>query len=154
MEPETGRAARWAPLAGAALLLLAGVVVAVVLRGSDQGVAVAPSACIEAWNEDRTATSLGRHQYSDHRYSRAQITRLDAEGLPADAGDCGVVFPARLLDPEPIAAAMVLRRGKWMPLAQVPGVTLDELADLQADAIDEANAVMTDDGTLQPDEGL
>lgn len=154
MEEETNRAGKWATLAGAALLLIAGVVVAVVLRGSDDGAAAAPAACVEAWNENPAATALGRHQHSDHGYARAQVTRLDSDGLPADAGDCGVVFPARLLDSEPIAAALILRRGRWVPLAQMPGVTLEELADLQAGALEAANAAMSADGSLQSDEEL
>src|SRR5688572_11051524 len=126
----------WAAVAGAVLLLVAGIVVAVVLRDSSEDASAAPAECVEAWNGDRRAVGLGRHQYSDHGYNRVEITRLDPESLVTGEGDCTVIFPARLLDPESIAAALVQSDGRWVPVAELEGVTLPELGELQADALD------------------
>ena len=151
MEAEAQRAGRpWAAVAGAVLLLVAGIVVAVVLRDSEDASA-APAECVEAWNGDRQAVGLGRHQYDDHGYNRVQITRLDPESLVTGEGDCTVIFPARLLDPEPIAAAMVQRDGRWIPVAELDGVTLPELGELQSGALDAANGSLLRDGQVEPD---
>jgi hypothetical protein len=153
MEGEAQRRGRpWAAIGGAVLLLIAGIVVAVVLRETDEASA-APAECVEAWNDDRAALGLGRHQYSDHGYNRVEITRLDTESLATgeSAGDCTVIFPARLLDPEPIAAAMVQRNGRWIPVAQVSGVTLSELGELQSGALDVANGTLLREGRVEAD---
>ena len=147
---EESRGRPWAAVAGALLLLIAGVLVAVSLRDSEEASA-APAECVEAWNGNRAAVSLGRHQYSDHGYNRVEITRLDPESLMTGEGDCTVVFPARLLDPEPIAAAMVLREGRWIPVAQLRGVTLPELGELQASALEATNGVLVEEGLIEPD---
>ena len=153
MEAGAQREGRpWAAVAGAALLLLAGIVVAVVLRDSDEASA-APAECVDAWNESPAALSLGQHQYDDHGYNRVEITRLDPESLVTgdEESDCAVIFPARLLDPEPIAAALVLRDSRWVPVAQLPGVELPELGDLQAEALDATNGALLRDGRLEAD---
>ena len=153
MEAGTQREGKpWAAVAGAVLLLVAGVVVAVVLRDSEEATA-APSECVGAWNESGAAVSLGRHQYDEHGYNRVQITRLDPESLVtgADESDCAVIFPARLLDPEPIAAALTLPGERWIPVAQLPGVELTELGDLQASALQATNGALLRDGLLEAD---
>jgi hypothetical protein len=153
MEDGAKREGRpWAAVAGAVLLLIAGIVVAVVLRNSEE-TSAAPAECVSAWNESRAAGSLGRHQYDDHGYNRVQITRLDPESLVTGNGesDCAVVFPARLLDPEPIAAALVLARERWVPVAQLPGVELTELGDLQAAALDATNGALLKEGEIEAD---
>ena len=153
MEDGAKREGRpWAAVAGATLLLIAGIVVAVVLRDSEK-TSAAPAECVSAWNESRAAVSLGRHQYDEHGYNRVQITRLDPESLVTSNGesDCAVVFPARLLDPEPIAAALVLPRERWVPVAQLPGVELTELGDLQAAALDATNGALLKEGEIEAD---
>ena len=137
-------------MAGAVLLLAAGILVAVVLRDSEEASA-APAECIEAWNGDRAAVSLGRHQYDDHGYNRVEIARLDLDSLATGEGQCAVIFPARLLDPEPIAAAMVLQGDRWVPVAGLRGVTLTELGELQAAALDAANGTLAREGLVEPD---
>ena len=153
MEAGTKREGRpWAAVAGAALLLIAGIVVAVVLRDSEE-TSAAPAECVDAWNESRAAVSLGRHQYDDHGYNRVQITRLDPDSLVTGNGerDCAVIFPARLLDPEPIAAALVLPGERWIPVAQQPGVELSELGELQAAALDATNGALLREGEIEAD---
>ena len=151
MNAEEQRGGRpWAAVAGAVLVLVAGVVVAVALRDSEEA-SGAPAECVEAWNEDRAAVALGRHQYSDHGYNRVEITRLDPAALTTGEGDCTVIFPARLLDPEPIAAAMIQRDGRWVPLADLRGVTLPDLGKLQAGALDAANGSLVRKGLIEAD---
>lgn len=152
MEAGEERGGRpWAAVAGAVLLLIAGILVAVVLRDSEE-TSSAPEECVEAWNEDRLAVSLGRHQYSDHGYNRVEITRLDPVSLATGEGDCTVIFPARLLDPEPIAAALVLRNDRWIPVAELRGVTLPDLGELQAEALDATNGTLVREGVIEADE--
>src|SRR5690349_19432416 len=143
----------WAAVAGAALLLIAGVVVALTLSDSGDTGSAAPEECVSAWNDDSVAVSLGQHQYNDHGYNRVEISRLDPASLVtgADERDCTVIFPAQLLDPEPIAAAMVLQRGTWRPVSSVPGVTLPELGELQAEALDNANGSLRKSGVVEAD---
>ena len=155
MEAGAQREGRpWAAVVGAALLLIAGIVVAVVLRDSEEA-AAAPAECVDAWNESPAAVSLGQHQYEDHGYNRVEITRIDPESLATgeDESDCVVIFPARLLDPEPIAAALVLQDTRWKPVAQLRGVTLPELGDLQAEALDATNGALLRDGLIEADLG-
>ena len=142
----------WAAVAGAVLLLIAGIVVAVVLRDSEEA-AAAPAECVDAWNESGAVVSLGRHQYDGHGYNRVQITRLDPGSLVTGNGesDCAVIFPARLLDPEPIAAGLVLPGERWMPVAQLPGVELTELGELQAAALDATNGALLKEGEIEAD---
>ena len=148
---EESRGRPWAAVAGAFLLLAAGILVAVVLRDSSEEASTAPAECIEAWNGDRAAVSLGRHQYDDHGYNRVEITRLDLDSLATGEGQCAVIFPARLLDPEPIAAAMVLKGDRWVPVAGLRGVTLTELGELQAAALDAANGTLAREGHVEVD---
>ena len=153
MEAGAQREGRpWAAIAGAALLLVAGIVVAIVLRDSEDASA-APSECVDAWNDDRSAVALGQHQYNDHGYNRVEITRLDPESLATgdDESECTVIFPARLLDPEPIAAALVLQNERWVPVAQLAGVRLPDLGDLQAEALDANNGALLRDGLIEAD---
>jgi len=63
-----------------------------------------------------------------------------------------VIFPARLLDPEPIAAALVLRNDRWIPVAELRGVTLPDLGELQAEALDATNGTLVREGVIEADE--
>ena len=153
MDAGTQREGRpWAAVVGAALLLIAGLVVAVALRDSEE-TSAAPGECVEAWNGSPAAVSLGQHQYTDHGYNRVEITRIDPESLATgtDESDCVVIFPARLLDPEPIAAALVFQRERWKPVAQLRRVTLPELGDLQAEALETTNGALLREGRIEAD---
>jgi hypothetical protein len=151
----SGERADWRlPIAAAALLLLGGVTGAVVLLGggSGSGPVKPPPGCVEAWNTDREARTIGKHNLYAHGYRLAEVQLLDAAGEPADADDggrCTVVFPARTLDPEPQAAAYAEEARGWVSLSNsgVPAVTLGEL---QSEAISDANVDLDRGGTLRP----
>jgi hypothetical protein len=152
---SSGARARLLFAAGAAAILAA--VVAVVAIGSSgssddaEEVAAAPPECVRDWNQDPQALNAGRHNSVSHAYLEVQVTRLAANGSePAapEAGLCAVVFARTSLDPEPVAAAMVLRRGEWVPLSSQEGVTPERLTELQAAAFDLANADLETDGSI------
>jgi hypothetical protein len=136
----------------AGLLLLAAVVGVVLFsKGSpaDLG-APPPGRCLSLWNADPKAIRYGAHNFVSHGYTGAEILFIDAEGNAARRGSCAVVFPAASLDPEPVAAVKVHRGGAWVPLSKVDGVSTARLAKLQADAISRNNAVLHEDGSLEP----
>jgi hypothetical protein len=148
------RADRRLPIAAAALLLLAGVTVAVVLLGggSGGGPVEPPPGCVQAWNTDREARAIGKHNLYAHGYRLAEVQLLDAAGEPADADDggrCTVVFPARTLDPEPQAAAYSRGTRGWVSLSDA-GVSAITLGELQSEAISDANVDLDRSGTLRP----
>ena len=66
------------------------------------------------------------------------------------AGDpgasCAVVFAATALDPEPVSAAQIEKRGAWIPLSQL--VEFDRLAALQSEAQSAYNAQIGPDGRI------
>jgi hypothetical protein len=157
--PSAGSRARLLFAGGAAAILV--TVVAVVAIGSSGSsedgvdVAAAPPECVRDWNEDPEALNAGRHNSVSHAYLEVQVTRLAADGsepAPPAEGLCAVVFARTSLDPEPVAAAMILRRGEWVPLSTQEGVTPRTLTELQAAAFDLANAGLEGDGSLTPAE--
>lgn len=105
---------------------------------------------MELWNADREATRFGVHNFVSHRYTGAEVLRIDGDGNGAVRGSCAVVFPAVSLDPEPVAAAQVFRGGAWTPLSKVAGMSTADLAKLQAEAIRAVNVVLHEDGSLTP----
>jgi hypothetical protein len=139
--------------AAAAVLAAAIVVVAIGSSGSteESEVAEAPEECVRAWNDDPAALGYGRHNSVSHAYLEVQATRLAADGTePPDPEDglCAMVFARTSLDPEPVAAAMVLRGREWVPLSSQEGVEADRLAELQSDALGLANADLEADGSI------
>ena len=137
---------------GAGLLLLACVVGVIFLMGdssADLG-KPPPERCVSLWNADQRATRYGRHNFNSHRYASAQVLFLDREGKPARRGACAVVFPAASLDPEPVAAAQTYFDGDWIALSRLPAITDARLAKLQAGAVSHNNAVLREDGLLEP----
>jgi hypothetical protein len=141
--------------AGSALAVLAAVVVAIVVAGSGSGedtsVAPPPLSCLEGWNGDAEARSLGVHQSTAHGYARLHVLRLSEDGTPADdpsEGLCAVVFARTQLDPERGAAAQILVGERWVPLSERPGVEPERLAELQSEAMELANAQLRPDGTI------
>jgi hypothetical protein len=139
--------------AGAGVVLVAVVVIAAVSSGEDgpERVALDP-ACVEAWNDDDAALAYGRHNFNFHDYEAALVTHLDAaaEEVRADDGAalCAVIFPSRVLDPEPFAAGEVFRDGAWVPISDVPGVELTRVAELQVRAAESPNADIDRQGRL------
>jgi hypothetical protein len=59
-----------------------------------------------------------------------------------------VVFPSRVLDPEPFAAGEVFRDGAWVPISDLPGVELTRVAELQVAAAESPNAAIDRWGRL------
>jgi hypothetical protein len=137
-------------------ILAAGLIAAVAIAilssaGGEDGPSPADEACIEAWNEDRSQVAFGQHQFNGHGYSRVEILRVSKGGgelAEGEEGLCAVVFAAEALDPEPGAAAQVLRNGRWVALASLPEATPDRLAELQSAAVGGANASLEGQGTL------
>jgi hypothetical protein len=153
MEVQENTRARALIAIGALLglgLLVAGILV---LGGSDDGSAeAAPSECVELWNSDERAISTGAHNSAAHSYTRVQVAYADdqAQSLspePVDGGGCIVVFAARALDPEPVAAAEIHLDGKWRPMSTLLS-DFERLAELQSDALAGANAELTADGRV------
>jgi len=140
------------PIAAAGLLLLAVLVGALLLGGSSSGgTAVAPPPqCVSLWNENRRALVYGYHSFHSHRYTKAEVVRLDWAGNASRRGSCAVVFPSATLDPERRAAVKVYREGQWLALSKAGGVNAVRLAELQVEAVDGANVTLGPDGTLDP----
>jgi hypothetical protein len=136
----------------AGALLLGGVVGAVVLSGGESGpeAAAPPPGCIERWNSDPAARAFGIHNYGAHRYTRVQMLLLDDRGRPSERGDCGVVFAAQSLDPEPGAAAQVRVGGQWVAVVG-RGTTEEQVGVLQSQALENANATLGPAGTIRSD---
>jgi hypothetical protein len=132
--------------------LLAGVLIVVLgSSGGSSGPTPADEECLEAWNDDPAQVAFGQHQFNGHGYSRVEILRVASDGgeLPeGEGGLCAVVFAAEALDPEPGAAAQVLRKGRWGGLASLPKATPTRLAELQSAAVGAANASLEGEGTL------
>jgi hypothetical protein len=140
-------------LAAGVGLVAAVAVVAIGGAGSsdDAEVAEAPAECVRAWNDDPAALNYGLHNSVSHAYLEVHATRLETDGSqPADPeeGVCAMVFARTSLDPEPGAAAMVLRNREWVPLSSQRGVEADRLAELQSNALELANADLETDGTI------
>lgn len=49
-----------------------------------------------------------------------------------------------------MAAAQLYRDGDWVPLSRLQGMMDAHLAELQADAVSGNNAVLREDGSLEP----
>jgi hypothetical protein len=137
--------------AGAAVALLAAIVIGVVAFSSDEesASAAAPGECIDSWNRDEAALGIGSHVVSLHGYTSAWVLQLgeDLERNPTEGGRCAVVFPASQLDPEPEFAATVEEGRSWKPLSGA-GASEAELGELQREAMSATNATLLPDGTL------
>ena len=147
--------------AGALAAVLVVVTVVVVILGSDdeqaREFAAAPKRCIEEWNTDPTAVSLGRHQVgpppSGHGYLSVQVTTLSPDGareLTANDPEavCALIFASATLSPEPGSAVLVSMNGGWHTLL---GLQQEErLAAFQVEAQSDYNARLEPDGTITP----
>ena len=155
-EPEDASSRRGRLLLAAGLgaaLVLAVVLVAVLgSSGEDRKFSAAPPQCIDRWNADQAAVAFGQHQSGSHGYYEVQVLSLSNDGASeVAAGDpgasCAVVFAATALDPEPVSAAQIEKRGAWIPLSQL--VEFNRLAALQSEAQLAYNAQLTPEGTIQ-----
>jgi hypothetical protein len=140
-------------LAVALVVVLALVGVVLATRSSDGGstAAEAPTRCVQSWNEDPDALGIGSHSAGLHGYARAWVVFLDDSGEPAgeDDGTCAVVFPSEQLDVEPEFAVTLETDEGWRSLAlERPDVGEEQLAALQREGIELANADLLPDGSL------
>jgi hypothetical protein len=145
--------ARLAIALGAALVLGAIVIAVVALGGGDdeESVVAAAPACIRAWNGDPAATAYGRHNFDFHRYTGALVTFLTPQGSvvgEGEGGRCAVIFPSKVLDPEPFAAGQVLHGESWQPISELAGIELTRVGELQADAAQGPNTILDTEGEL------
>jgi len=131
----------------------AGVLLAAVLAlagcGSSNSGADAPQRCIERWNEDEVAKTLGEHAYEDHEIRRAMVeetTAPEAENVRSER-TCLVVFDAQEGDPEEGRLGLVITRFGWSQLFEL-GLSDAELVELQRSAGDETNTGLFPDGSL------
>ena len=138
-----------------AALVLSGIVVAVLVLSGDEREQAAsvpvPPRCVNAWNGDAAATSYGRHNFNFHQYTGARVTFLTDQGEEVgeeEGGRCAVVFPSRVLDPEPFAAGQVFKAGRWLPISSLQGVELVRVAELQAEAAKAPNTIVDATGKL------
>ena len=147
--------------AGGLAAVLAIVIATMLILGAgdedDREFAAAPERCIDQWNGDPDAISLGQHQAdappSGHGYLHVQVTALSPDGareLPADdpGSMCALIFAAPALSEEPGSAVQVWMNGGWHTLF---GVQPEErLAELQVEAQSAYNARLEPDGTITP----
>ena len=168
--PASARA-RLALAGGLAAVLTAVVLIVVLLGGEDEGPPSEPAdrECIEEWNSDRNVVVQGVHQYSAHQYTSVQVLRIVPDGSPlpeepdegsaeeqggeilgTGKGQCTIAFASGALDTEAAAAALTNNGLRWVPVSELPAVDSGRLADLQAEALERANADLQPDGTLSP----
>jgi hypothetical protein len=140
-----------------ASILAVGLVIAVAVfalssvDGARHEFSPAPPACLDGWNGDQAAVTLGQHQYDAHGYNRVQVLTVSPDGAaPASdpAAICAVVFASGTLDAEPSAAAFVQRPSGWTPLSTVQ--PSERLADYQREAQSGYNAEVGPEGRIEP----
>ena len=133
--------------------LIGGILVLGGTSDEPDAAAAPPDECVELWNADQQALSTGVHNAAAHGYSRVQVAYSDESASelsesPVEGGGCIVVFAAQALDPEPQAAAEINLDGGWSPMSTT--VEPGRLAELQSDALSEANASLGTDGRVTP----
>ncbi|MEJ7876143.1 MAG: hypothetical protein WKF62_05740 [Solirubrobacterales bacterium] len=159
----TTQRTRLAIALGASLLLAAIVGIVVATGGSDEAPSAPTGTCFEAWNEDAIAPIQdGQHAYADHGYRQTLVTRLDAQtaiiespndAAPADdpKARCAVIFASPQVDMEPDFGVRVFDDGRWTGLVLSDELSLEAIAELQADAVTVSNALLTAGGLLTDD---
>jgi hypothetical protein len=152
--PATTERSRLLFAGGLAVVLCLAVVLIVILRGQgdEREFAAPPPDCIARWNEDPASLAFGQHQSGSHDYYEVQVLTLSGDGerelSPGEPGaSCAVVFAATALDPEPVSAAQIVKRGFWTPLSRFADYT--RLSELQGHAQSAYNAQLTPRGTIQ-----
>jgi hypothetical protein len=153
--PAAGGRARLIFAAGlAGLLAVAAIVLVSQSGGSEHTFTAAPQRCLDGWNEDPSAPSqLGVHQYDAHGYNYVQVLTLSSDGsAPVSESEptavCTVLFASPTLDAEASAAALVQLQGGWQPLSRLQQTS--RLAEYQAQAQEDYNARLQQDGTIEP----
>jgi hypothetical protein len=132
-----------AALAAALLALAAGC-------GSSSSEAGPPQRCIDRWNEDEVAETLGRHAYEGHEVRRARVEEIAAPPAAKNirtARTCLVVFAVADGDGESGRLGLVVTRFGWSQLFEL-GESDAELLELQRSASAGSNASLFPDGSL------
>jgi len=155
-EPQQQETSRARAVIAIGALVAFGVLIAVIVVTGGSGgreFAEAPDACVESWNDDPHAVSTGVHNFNSHGYASVQVAYASEDGAavgssPVPDGGCVVVFAAQALDPEPVAAAEINLDERWVPMSE--NADTETLAQLQSDAVADANARLSSDGRLTP----
>ncbi len=160
---DASQRARLVIALGAAILLATIVVVVVVARGGDEEPSeILAGTCFEAWNDDVVAPRQdGIHAYTAHGYRQTLVTRLDEDAEIVGLGDdstapgdpqarCAVIFASPQVDEEPDFGVRVYDEdeGRWTGLGLTDESPLKVIADLQAEAVADSNALLASNGTL------
>jgi hypothetical protein len=137
----------------AAALVVAAIVLIAGSGSPEHEFTAAPERCLDGWNDDSAAVTLGTHQYDVHGYNRVQVVTLSSDGsAPASDSEpgsiCAVLFASPALDAEIAAAVSVQLPEGWRGLDTLQPA--DRLADYQAQAQREYNAELQQDGTIEP----
>ena len=159
---EASQRARLSIALGAGLALVAIVLIVVATRGSDDEASeFLAGTCFTTWNEDLVALRQeGIHAYTSHGYRQTLVIRLDQEGVIVGLGDdatapddkdarCAVIFASPQVDQEePDFGVRVYDEGRWTGLTLSGGTKLEDIAGLQAEAVEDSNALLLSNGTL------
>jgi hypothetical protein len=109
----------------------------------------APASCIERYNKDDTALSLGKHAYSLRHGSRA--ARVFTVFRPAHGGHlCVVVYADVESDREYGTLGQFSFGSQWLLMTEYAVRSEKERLDLQRTGAEQANAKLNSDGTLTP----
>jgi len=109
-----------------------------------------PQRCLDAWNDETVATTLGKHAYSDHDVRRAlvELTAAPEAKNVRSERTCLVVFAVAEGDGEEGRLGLVVTRFGWSQLFEL-GLSDAALTDLQRSATARSNADLFPDGTLE-----
>ncbi len=154
--PTTGGRGRLLIVGATAVLLGALIALVLALSGDEErGFTAAPASCVSDWNGDAAALALGRHQFAVHRYQQLEVLYLTPDGLAVEAPEgesgttCAVVFAAAAADAEASSTVQILRPIGWAPLSGA-GTPVERLAELQTEAQESYNALLSPDGSVEP----
>ena len=121
--------------------------------GSDGGgPSPAEEACLNRWNDDQIALTVGLHAHDGHGIRRALVERVETPDAPnvRTKSTCLVVFAAERGDKEFGTLGLVVTRFGWSQLFEL-GDSDADLDQLQESASVDANASVLPDGKLDLD---
>lgn len=127
----------------AAALVLAGC-------GSSGSGPQPPQRCLDSWNDDEVAKTLGKHAYDDHEVRRALVEETsapEAENVRSER-TCLVIFAVAEGDGEEGRLGLVVTRFGWSQLFEL-GRSDAALVELQRSATKRSNADLFPDGSLE-----
>jgi hypothetical protein len=144
------------PLAKLAFLLAVGIALAAVSACGGAGTASfkkggppAPPACLQRYNKNSSALSLGKHAYSLSHGSRA--ARVFHGKPSAGLGkECVVVYADVESDREYGTLAQFSYGKQWLNLIEYPVQSERERLEIQRSGAESANVKLHKDGTITP----